>query len=81
MSLQDTINEALLKLVRQNADSNAVEVTSYYDTTEWSGGCETCGWDMAVVDIYYKTRDGKQKTYRYSGGFGDLIYELDRLSD
>lgn len=40
-------------------------------TQEWSGGCETCGWDMNLIVIAYRGRSSFSVSYE--------AYEIDSL--
>jgi hypothetical protein len=36
----------------------------HFDTdTEWSGGCETCGWDETFVEVRVYFNSGGAKTF------------------
>lgn len=75
MSLEDSIKGAMLNLLKEY-DIDAVEVTYFEDSTRSGGGCDTCWYDYAVVEIRYIDSNGSRKVYVYEGAFGDLIRAL-----
>jgi hypothetical protein len=78
MNLEQAIKQSLQKfLITKNID--AVEVTSWEDSTATGGYCETCSYTTAIVEVNYKNSDGRLKTYTYDGDFGQLIIALDNL--
>ena len=75
MSLNESINEALTRFVKE-VDKDCDTVTDFEDRTEYGGYCETCSYEYVVVDIYYTTVKGGRKTYTYDGTFSSLIRNL-----
>jgi hypothetical protein len=50
-------------------------------TTEWSGGCNTCGWDETVIQV--EAREGIRYlgSVNYYGGINDLLREVLEYAD
>lgn len=50
-------------------------------TTEWSGGCDTCGWDENVINV--EAREGSRYlgSVTYYGGINDLLREVLEYAD
>lgn len=80
MKFSDQFKMALLALVKAYSDPEAVEVVDFEEDEVSGGYCSTCAYTDTVVDIEYRRAAGHRRTYRYSGGFADLIRELDRFS-
>ena len=81
VNLNTTINAAILAyLVDQKyIPSDATEVVSWEDRTEGSGGCETCYFEWAVIDVRYRVAsDPKVRLFTYDGSFVDLIRVITR---
>lgn len=76
MGWQENMYEAIAEFLRTSKGLDAVKVTDFYDHTQWSGGCETCGYDEIVCDISYVNSKGKSRLYTYSGGFSSLVSAL-----
>ena len=77
MNLKTVISEAIRAcLVNQKCiPSDAIEVVSWEDRTEGSGGCETCYFEWAVVDVRYRVASDPDEVrlFTYDGSFADLI--------
>lgn len=78
MSYIENIKTDLCKYLK-SIKIDCVEVTSFNDSTQWGGYCETCAYESVCVDIYYTNSKGKGKNYTYDEGLSDLLYALDNL--
>lgn len=74
MSWQERMMTAMSKLVSERV-GQTVTVARYEDRTVYSGGCESCYYEYAVVDFY--DVEGKV-VYTYSGTFLEFMDELTR---
>ena len=85
VNLNTAINEAILAyLVDQKyIPSDATEVVSWEDRTEGSGGCETCYFEWAVIDVQYRVASAPDelRLFTYGGSFVDLIRVITRQEE
>lgn len=44
---------------------------NFYEEVQWSGGCETCGYDAQVIQVSYQ-----RTTKTYYGNFQALLNEI-----
>lgn len=75
MSFEDRLYESMTYMLRDR-DVEVEKVIGWDDRTVYSGGCSTCAFEYAVVDIYYINAEGTQKTFTYNGEFGELMRSL-----
>lgn len=81
MKFSDQFKGALLVMVQKYSDLEAVEVLDFEEDTIEGGYCSTCSYTETVVDVEYRREKGHRRTWRYSGGFADLIRDLDRFTE
>lgn len=76
LSFKDSFYGAFLALIKENYDSDAVEVTDVKEETESGGYCETCWYDTQVVEVHYVNGNGAELTQTISENLSDLINRL-----
>jgi hypothetical protein len=81
VKFSDQFKNALLVMVQQYSDPGAVEVLDFEEETVEGGYCSTCAYTETVVDVEYRRQAGHRRTWRYSGGFADLIRDLDGFTE
>lgn len=77
MNLNTAINEAIHAYLvgQQYIPSDATEIVSWEDRTVGSGGCETCYFEWAVIDVQYRVASDPDEVmlFTYDCSFMDLI--------
>jgi hypothetical protein len=81
--MTDTTFEArfyseLTTWLNSTGKANAQQVT-YIDSDKVSAGygCDTCDYDVMVIEIsYIEIGTGRSRYYEYTGGMGELLREL-----
>ncbi len=76
MSFKKSFYGAFLELIKENYDSDAVEVTKVVEETERGGYCNTCWYETQVVEVHYTNENGAELTQTISESFSDLINRL-----
>jgi hypothetical protein len=64
--------------LNREGHADAQQVT-YIDSDKVSAGygCDTCDYDVMVIEItYIETGTGRSRYYEYTGGMGELLREL-----
>lgn len=76
--LNTSLNDALIRLIKDYTGDTAVEIVSYNETEQSSGYCETCYYEETIMMVVYKNADGNLTNFVYNDDFGGLIRELTR---
>lgn len=76
MSFKDSFYGAFLALVKDNYDSDAVEVTKVKEETETGGYCNTCWYETQVVEVHYIDINGAELMLTVSDNLSDLVNRL-----
>lgn len=76
MSFKENFYGAFLGLIKENYDSDAVEVTDVKEETESGGYCQTCWYETQVVEVHYINSNGAELTQTISENLSDLINRL-----
>ena len=76
MTLDERIKESMARMLRRDYHLDCNTVTSYDETTINLGYCETCWYEIQVVDIYYVNSYGKNESFQVSDSFAELIRNL-----
>lgn len=53
-------------------------VIAYQDHTVDLGGCSTCSFEQAVLDVFFRDQGGRVLLWRYEGSFAELMRNLER---
>ncbi|KIA60240.1 hypothetical protein [Nocardia vulneris] len=72
----DSFLNAVANYLRKTDELDIAEVYTFEERTQYTGGCDTCGYDETVVDISYKDFDGRIREYTFSGNFAQLVRGL-----
>lgn len=78
--LSDIFTRASLAYIRAEVDADATEVVEYDTATRTEGYCETCSYDVVVVEIRYRSPNNKfswPTTHTFEGDMGEFIRKLD----
>lgn len=77
MNFEERFLNALGELVSKETGDSGVEVTSYDTTITKEGFCDTCSYDVTIIEVYY-TSDNRTRTTRWTfrGGLGELMRAL-----
>lgn len=76
MSFKENFYDAFLSLIKENYDSDAVEVTDVKEETESGGYCNTCWYETQVVEVHYTDSNGAELTRTIYENLSDLINRL-----
>lgn len=73
---RDAFKQEMTEYLRANHLPDLVEITGVEDTTISSGGCETCRFETAGIEVWYKDAYGYKHYQEIEIGFADLIQRL-----
>ena len=69
MPFEEKFKSVVLEYIRSNVDDKATAILSI-DSATRSGGCETCYFEYAIVEIRYDVPGSRYgRTYDYDGDF------------
>ncbi len=76
--------EVAIKKYMLDRGLDVVDILNYEEDvyTGDRGGCDTCGWgaaDPITVEVTYRDSEKKVRYWRYVGGFGEFIRDLEFL--
>jgi hypothetical protein len=74
---KEGFNTAVLKFLQtEMGKSDAREVTNLTTGTETRGYCDTCSYDVTIIEITYTDTEGKSRYASWEGNLADFITAL-----
>ena len=73
---KDALKSMLLREFPRDFPNGISEITSFYESVEYAGGCETCSFELVECAICYVDCEGDNRCFTYSDGFSNLLTML-----
>lgn len=69
----------MLGVLGQLGYDDAEEVVSVDERTKFEGGCNTCSYELQVLDVQYRMVDGDVRTVVVEGSLSEVLGSLLRV--
>lgn len=74
----EEVSKGLKPYIEEVIGQDIRKVICYDENLTYSGYCETCTFSEMVVDIYFKSIEGRLCKFRFQGTMSDLIFVLNK---